>query len=103
MLIIVWNVSLCVLNGMSVALICFNINTLSLSYQFLVTQAGMTAIHHAAMNNHVTIVDSLVSCSVPVDINDNGGCTPLWWAACNGDVCCVDVLLKLGASPLHER
>ncbi|XP_062522419.1 ankyrin repeat, SAM and basic leucine zipper domain-containing protein 1-like isoform X2 [Corticium candelabrum] len=64
--------------------------------------AGMTAIHHAAMNNHVTIVDSLVSCSVPVDINDNGGCTPLWWAACNGDVCCVDVLLKLGASPLHE-
>ena len=35
-LIILLNVSLCVLNGMSVALIYFNINTLSLSYQFLV-------------------------------------------------------------------
>ena len=63
----------------------------------------MTAIHWAAANNHVTIVERLLSCSVPVDINDNGGCTPLWFAASNGDVCCVDVLLKHGASPQHER
>ncbi|XP_062515486.1 ankyrin-1-like [Corticium candelabrum] len=63
---------------------------------------GMTAIHWAAQNNHVTIVERLVSCSVPVDINDNFGFTPLWWATCYGHVCCVDVLLKLGASPQHE-
>ena len=64
---------------------------------------GRTAIHWAAMYNHVTIVERFVSCSVPVDINDNYGRTPLWWAACNGHVRCVDVLLKHGASPQHER
>ncbi|XP_062519875.1 ankyrin repeat and death domain-containing protein 1B-like [Corticium candelabrum] len=63
---------------------------------------GWTAIHHAARNNHVTIVERLVSYSVPVDINDNAGRTPLWYAARDGRVCCVDVLLKLGASPQHE-
>ncbi|XP_062515452.1 ankyrin repeat domain-containing protein 50-like isoform X2 [Corticium candelabrum] len=63
---------------------------------------GMTAIHHAAMWNHVIIVERLLSCSVPADINDNIGCTPLCWAACLGHVCCVDVLLKHGASPKHK-
>ncbi|XP_062515517.1 uncharacterized protein LOC134190976 [Corticium candelabrum] len=62
----------------------------------------MTAIHWAAAFNHVTIIERLLSCSVPVDINANGGCTPLWWAALSGHVCCVDVLLKHGASPQHE-
>ena len=51
----------------------------------------------------MTIVERLVSCSVPVDINDNDGHTPLWWAACDGCVSLVDVLLKHGASPQHER
>ncbi|XP_062515340.1 cyclin-dependent kinase 4 inhibitor C-like [Corticium candelabrum] len=64
---------------------------------------GITAIHYAAQNNHVTIVERLSSCSVPVDINDNDGCTPLWWAAMDGHVRCVDVLLKHGASPQHEN
>ena len=63
----------------------------------------MTAIHYAAMNNHVTIVERLLCCSVLVDINDDYDRTPLWWAARIGDVCCVDVLLKHGASPQHER
>ena len=51
----------------------------------------------------MTIVERLLSCSVPVDINDNYGRTPLWWAARRGHVSCVDVLLKHGASPQHER
>ena len=63
----------------------------------------MTAIHWAAAFNHMTIVERLLSCSVPVDINANDGRTPLWYAARIGDVCCVDVLLKHGASPQHER
>ncbi|XP_062515849.1 serine/threonine-protein phosphatase 6 regulatory ankyrin repeat subunit C-like isoform X2 [Corticium candelabrum] len=63
---------------------------------------GRTAIHYASEGHHVTIVERLLSCSVPVDINDNDGHTPLLWAACNGDVGCVDVLLKHGASPQHE-
>ena len=64
---------------------------------------GMTAIHYAAMFNHVTILERLLSCSVPVDINDNYGRTPLWLAAYNGHVSFVEVLLKHGASPQHER
>ena len=64
---------------------------------------GWTAIHHAAMKNHVTIVERLMSFSVPVDMTDNGGRTPLWFAAFSGHVHCVDVLLKHGASPQHER
>ena len=103
MLIILLNVSLCVLNGMSVALIYFNITLSHYLISFLFTQWGRTAIHYAAGNNHVTIVERLLSCSVPVDINDNDGCTPLLFAAWHGDVCCVDVLLKHGASPQHER
>ena len=51
----------------------------------------------------MTILERLLSCFVPVDINDNYGRTPLWWAACYGRVHCVDVLLKHGASPQHER
>ena len=51
----------------------------------------------------MTIVERLVSCSVPVDINDNADRTPLWYAARHGHVCCVDVLLKHGASPQHEK
>ncbi|XP_062515898.1 ankyrin repeat domain-containing protein 50-like [Corticium candelabrum] len=61
---------------------------------------GRTAIHYAAMNNHVTIVERLLY--VPVDINDNDGCTPLWYAVFDGHVYCVDVLLKHGVSPQHE-
>ncbi|XP_062515779.1 ankyrin repeat and KH domain-containing protein 1-like [Corticium candelabrum] len=63
---------------------------------------GKTAIHCAAGNGHVTILERLLCCSVPVDINDKDGRTPLWWAACRGRVCCADVLLKHGASPQHE-
>ncbi|XP_062515276.1 ankyrin repeat domain-containing protein 17-like [Corticium candelabrum] len=63
---------------------------------------GKTAIHYAARNNHVTIVERLLSCSVPVDVMDNDGRTPLWFAARGGHGCCVDVLLKHGASPQHK-
>ena len=38
-----------------------------------------------------------------VDIEDVFGRTPLWLAASNGHVDCVDVLLVHGASPDHKR
>ena len=47
----------------------------------------------------MTIVERLLSCSVPVDINANEGRTPLWSAALNGHVHCVDVLLKMERVP----
>ena len=51
----------------------------------------------------MTIVEKLFSLDVYVDINDNEGCTPLWFAAHNGHVSCVDSLLNHGASPHHKR
>ena len=38
-----------------------------------------------------------------VDIKDNDGETPLFCAACEGHVDCVDVLLVHGANPDHKR
>ena len=55
------------------------------------------------MRNRVTILERLLSCSISVDINDNDGCTPLWWAVYNGHLRCVEVLMKHGASHQHER
>ena len=45
----------------------------------------------------------LLFLGVSVDINDNEGCTPLWLAARNGHVSCVDFLLNHRASPHHKR
>ncbi|XP_062523738.1 myotrophin-like [Corticium candelabrum] len=63
---------------------------------------GRTAIHYAAICNHVTIIEKLFFLGVSVDINDNEGCTPLWLAASNGHVSCVDFLLNHRASPHHK-
>ena len=43
------------------------------------------------------------NCGSTVDIEDDSGRTPLWWAACHGHVDCVDVLLVHGANPDHKR
>ena len=51
----------------------------------------------------MTIIEKLLSLGVSVDINDNEGCTPLWFAACNSRVSCVDFLLYHGVSPHHKR
>ena len=84
----------------------------------LLTQIGQTVIHYAAWSNSKTILNRLLllpgqcCCPLPcscaqwestVDIDDNYGKTPLWWAALNGHVDCVDVLLVHGANPDHKR
>ena len=64
------------------------------------TQEGQTAIHHAAINNHKTILDRLLCYTgLTVDINDDLGRTPLWWAAEAGHLDSVDILLLHGANP----
>ena len=77
-------------------------------------------MHYAAWYNSKTILNRslllLGQCCCPcpcpcscaqwgftVDIDDNAGCTPLWWAALNGHVDCIDVLLVHGANPDHKR
>ena len=74
----------------------------------LLTQDGWTVIHWAAWNNRKTLLDQLLlvggqCCGLTVDIDDNGGRTPLWFAASGGYVDCVDVLLAHGANSDHKR
>jgi ankyrin repeat protein len=82
----------------------------------VVKKMGWTNFHLAAMSNRKDILDRLVLLKLyepwgsvsssprkTVDIEDNHGCTPLWWAACNGHMDCVDVLFILGANPDHKK
>ena len=65
-------------------------------------QKGLTAMHWAAMINSSSVVNRLMRYGATVDIADNEGCTPLWYAACNVQLDCIRRLLSLGASP-HRR
>ena len=76
----------------------------------LFSQLEWTVVHYAAMCNSKTILDRLLlmgACGthwhLNVDIEDSIGQTPLWFAALNGHVDCVDVLLVHGANPDHNR
>ena len=76
----------------------------------LFSQWGWTVLHWAALRNRKTILDRLLllgACGTHwqliVDIEDNYGRTPLWFAANYGHVDCVDVLLVHGANPDHKR
>ena len=88
----------------------------------LLTQEGWTVFHWAAVWNSRSILDRLLlmgrqqCCSASgspspigtsygstVDIEENSGQTPLWFAAFHGHVDCVDVLLVHGANPDHKR
>ena len=51
----------------------------------------------------MTILVTLLSCPVSVDMTDKAGRTPLWYAARHCHVLCVAILLEHGASPQHER
>ena len=71
---------------------------------------GWTVVHYAAGWNRKTILDRLLlmgACGthwqLTVDIEDDSCRTPLWYAARNGHVDCVDVLLVHGANPDHKR
>ena len=67
---------------------------------------GRTVVHLAARFNSKTVLDQLLlyPCwESGVDIDDNCGQTPLWFAAKHDCVDCIDVLLVHGANPDHKR
>ncbi|MBY0353601.1 ankyrin repeat domain-containing protein [Candidatus Babeliales bacterium] len=62
-------------------------------------QEGLTALHHAAINNHQNVIEEFVAASVSRDAQDNQGWTALHWAAQYGRSAFVAQLLAAGANP----
>lgn len=56
-----------------------------------------TALHWAAANGHLNIVQILLQAKADVSFVDKYGMTALMWAACNGHVVIVEALMKAGA------
>jgi ankyrin repeat protein len=66
-------------------------------------QAGGTALHYAAQNNHVAVVKVLLEGDTGPGIGsllDQTGSAPLVWAVFNGSLDVVNFLLEEGQSPL---
>ncbi|XP_050235914.1 ankyrin repeat-containing protein P16F5.05c [Mercurialis annua] len=68
---------------------------------------GRTALHMAAANGHLTIVEYLISQEVDLNASNEENNTPLHWACLNGRVEVVKKLILAGASlsllNCHER
>ena len=75
------------------------------------TTRGTTALHEAAALGALSALKQLVDSGVPVDGQDENGCTPLAWATIYGRKDCCDYLLSkeadvniadwFGRRPLH--
>jgi ankyrin repeat protein len=61
----------------------------------------MTALHHATSSNYLLIVHRLVVYGASVNITNNDGKSPLFYAAHYGHTNCIRLLLSLGSNPYH--
>ena len=63
--------------------------------------AGWSALHFAAQNNHAELAALLLANGASTSIVDLHGNTPLWRAvfSCRGAEECIKVLLEAGADP----
>jgi len=66
------------------------------------TSMKCTALHLAASNEFLDIVDILAKAGCKVDCEDPRGYTPLFMAGTEGYVKCVEMLLEHGADPNHR-
>jgi len=66
------------------------------------TKMQCTALHLAASNEFLDIVEILCQAGCKVDCEDPRGYTPMLMAATEGYVKCVEMLLKAGADPNHR-
>ncbi|XP_022095344.1 uncharacterized protein LOC110981774 isoform X3 [Acanthaster planci] len=61
---------------------------------------GFSALHHAALISNCNIMAALLDCNqISVDIKDNKGMRPLHYAAWQGKVEPVNLLVKFGSAP----
>lgn len=66
-----------------------------------VDSTGYTPLHHAALNGHSDVVETLLRNEALTNIADNKGCYPLHLAAWKGDEHIVKLLIHQG--PSHPR
>lgn len=60
----------------------------------------MTALHYAAKAGHLNVINILLDMDcLDIDVKDDGGWTPLIWAAEHMEVEAVKLLLKRKADP----
>ena len=64
----------------------------------LLLREDRTRLSHANERGHKSIVTLLPEKGASIESVDNGGRTPLWWAAWNGYEAVVKLLLKRGAN-----
>jgi len=64
----------------------------------LCQQKGITALHNAAIEGHVDVMEVLLAAGASINSVDEDGWTPLHAAASGGSLASVDFLLKHGAN-----
>lgn len=64
-----------------------------------ISRTGLTALHFAAVQNHVVAANELLNKGVPVDVRApaKNNTTPLHWAAYNESIDVIRLLIKKGA------
>ena len=67
------------------------------------SRTGNTALHMAAANGHLGVVELLLKCGADPKIANAQGNTPLHWAATNGQQSVVDLLLKYKVDVLQQN
>lgn len=58
--------------------------------------SGETVAHHSIEKGKQEVLETLIKCSVDVDVADNAGRTPLFEAIENGNVTMTKILINTG-------
>jgi ankyrin repeat protein len=67
------------------------------------TRRGTTALHLAAFRNRLGVIDALLAHGARVDVVDDNGETPLFWAIGNGHAEAITRLVNAGADINHRN
>ncbi|MGD8841068.1 MAG: ankyrin repeat domain-containing protein, partial [Gammaproteobacteria bacterium] len=67
------------------------------------TRRGTTALHLAAFRGHREVIDVLLTYGAGVDVADENGETPLFWAIGSGETEAIIRLVNAGADVNHRN